>query len=170
MSDQSPLLKTPSPLAGPGINQKFLNNLNELVKLTHQGHHSDSEVYNPSDEWLIDQMPILEDLPKSEQASILLEVSELERISREANSQGKAAYKVWPEAVVRLDNGGLDFFSQLGVVRRPDLTQYFVDGFDANRDGIAFNEANQELFSEVFEYICATMRSHLSDGTTRQAL
>jgi len=166
LSDQSPRLKTPSPLTGPDINQKFLNNLNELVKLAHQGHFSDSEVYNPSDEWLISQMPILEDLPKSEQESILQEVSELERISQEANSQGKAAYKVWPEAVVRLDNGGLDFFSQLGVVRRPDLTQYFVDGFDANRDGLAFNEANQELFSEVFEYICATMRSHLSDGTT----
>ena len=30
------------------------------------------------------------------------------------------------------------FFSQLGVARRPDLTQYFVDGFTRNRDAPGF--------------------------------
>ena len=72
-------------------------------------------------------MPILDDLPQEQQEKILQEVAELEKVAEEANSVGKAATRVWPEAVVRLDNGGLDFFSQLGVVRRPDLTQYFVD-------------------------------------------
>ena len=166
MTDKSHTSQSSSRLSGPPVNPKFRSSLDELVALAHQGQSSQSEVYNPSDDWLTTRMPILDDLPQEQQAKILEEVAELEKIAEEANSVGKAATRVWPEAVVRLDNGGLDFFSQLGVVRRPDLTQYFVDGFEANRDGIAFSSENQELFSEVFEYISAAMRTHFKDADT----
>ena len=166
MTDKSHTSQSSSRLSGPPVNPKFRSSLDELVALAHQGQSSQSEVYNPSDDWLTSRMPILDDLPQEQQATILEEVAELEKIAEEANSVGKAATRVWPEAVVRLDNGGLDFFSQLGVVRRPDLTQYFVDGFEANRDGIAFSSENQELFSEVFEYISAAMRTHFKDADT----
>ena len=166
MTDKSHTSQSSSRLSGPPVNPKFRSSLDELVALAHQGQSSQSEVYNPSDDWLTTRMPILDDLPQDQQAKILEEVAELEKIAEEANSVGKAATRVWPEAVVRLDNGGLDFFSQLGVVRRPDLTQYFVDGFEANRDGIAFSSENQELFSEVFEYISAAMRTHFKDADT----
>ena len=166
MTDKSHTSQSTSRLSGPPVNPKFRSSLDELVALAHQGQSSQSEVYNPSDDWLTTRMPILDDLPQEQQAKILEEVAELEKIAEEANSVGKAATRVWPEAVVRLDNGGLDFFSQLGVVRRPDLTQYFVDGFEANRDGIAFSSENQELFSEVFEYISAAMRTHFKDADT----
>ena len=166
MTDKSNTTQSTSRLSGPPVNPTFRKALDELVALAHQGQSPQSEVYNPSDEWLTTRMPILDDLPQEQQAKILEEVAELEKISEEANAVGKAATRVWPEAVVRLDNGGLDFFSQLGVVRRPDLTQYFVDGFEANRDGIAFSSENQELFAEVFEYICAAMRSHFNDADT----
>ena len=166
MTDKSHTSQSSSRLSGPPVNPKFRSSLDELVALAHQGQSSQSEVYNPSDDWLTSRMPILDDLPQEQQATILEEVAELEKIAEEANSVGKAATRVWPEAVVRLDNGGLDFFSQLGVVRRPDLTQYFVDGFEANRDGIAFSSENQELFSEVFEYITAAMRTHFKDADT----
>jgi len=166
LTDKSHTSQSSSRLSGPPVNPKFRSSLDELVALAHQGQSSQSEVYNPSDDWLTTRMPILDDLPQEQQAKILEEVAELEKIAEEANSVGKAATRVWPEAVVRLDNGGLDFFSQLGVVRRPDLTQYFVDGFEANRDGIAFSSENQELFSEVFEYISAAMRTHFKDADT----
>ena len=166
MTDKSHTSQSSSRLSGPPVNPKFRSSLDELVALAHQGQSSQSEVYNPSDDWLTTRMPILDDLPQEQQAKILEEVAELEKIAEEANSVGKAATRVWPEAVVRLDNGGLDFFSQLGVGRRPDLTQYFVDGFEANRDGIAFSSENQELFSEVFEYISAAMRTHFKDADT----
>ena len=166
MTDKSHTSQSSSRLSGPPVNPKFRSSLDELVALAHQGQSSQSEVYNPSDDWLTTRMPILDDLPQEQQAKILEEVAELEKIAEEANSVGKAATRVWPEAVVRLDNGGLDCFSQLGVVRRPDLTQYFVDGFEANRDGIAFSSENQELFSEVFEYISAAMRTHFKDADT----
>ena len=166
MTDKSHTSQSTSRLSGPPVNPKFRSALAELVALAHQGQSQQSEVYNPSDDWLTTSMPILDDLPQEQQAKILEEVAELEKIAEEANAVGKAATRVWPEAVVRLDNGGLDFFSQLGVVRRPDLTQYFVDGFEANRDGIAFSSENQELFSEVFEYISAAMRTHFKDADT----
>ena len=46
-------------------------------------------------------------------------------------------HQAWPGVAVRLNSGGLGFFSQLGVVRRPDLTQYYVDGFTPNRDALS---------------------------------
>ena len=68
---------------------------------------------------------------------------------------------------MRLDTGGLGFFSQLGVVRRPDLTKYLVDGYDRNRDPeAAFSEANQALFAEALAYAVEYLRSHLAKGDT----
>ena len=81
-----------------------------------------------------------------------------------ANAAGRASSKVWPETVFRLDNGGLAFFSQLGVVRRPDLTQYFVEGFTRNRDALAFSEDNQRLFTQVFHQVCDKMESAFAGG------
>nr|MCS5657072.1 phosphoenolpyruvate carboxykinase (ATP) [Dehalococcoidia bacterium] len=86
--------------------------------------------------------------------------------AEEANAAGRAATRAWPEVVVRLDSGGLAFFSQLGVVRRPDLTQYFIDGFPKNRDALAFNEDSQSLFAEVFTYINRYMAEQFSAGKT----
>ena len=89
----------------------------------------------------------------------------MERASRSV-AEGKAAYKAGPDVAFRLDSGGLAFFSQLGVVRRPDLTQYFIDGFYRNRDAIAFSEQNQALFAEVFPYITKYMRDAFASGGT----
>ena len=170
MSDQSPVphqqAESSSPLTGPAINPEFARALEELVGLAQQGQQPGCEVYNPSDQWLISHMPVLQDLPQSQQEQVFQEVRELEEVARSANAEGRAASRVWPEVVVRLDNGGLDCFSQMGVVRRPDLTQYFIDGFDKNRDAEAFSEANQVLFTEVFRQICSRMKESLASGST----
>ena len=155
-----------SHLAGPPINPAFRRALDEMVQAAKSGQRSDSRLYNPSNQWLIDQMPILQDLPESSQREIFQEVQELRNTAEEANAAGRAATKVWPEVVVRLDNGGLDFFSQLGVVRRPDLTKYFVDGFNRNRDASAFDQANQDLFTEVFQVIGQRLRECFAEGET----
>ena len=53
-----------------------------------------------------------------------------------------------------------------GVVRRPDLTQYYIDGFEKNRDGLAFEEENQALFAQVFRHITSYMQECFSAGNT----
>jgi hypothetical protein len=153
-----------SPLAGPPINPQFARALDDLVGVARRGQRPDCEVFNPSDRWLIDHMPIFQELPQDRQREILQEVQELQKEAEAVNAQGRAATRVWPEAVVRLDNGGLDFFSQLGVVRRPDLTQYFIDGFRKNRDALAFSEENQALFAEVFQHITRYMERCFAAG------
>ncbi len=155
-----------SPLAGPPINPTFEKVLNELVALARQGHSPDSTYFNPSDQWLMDRMRVFQDMPESEQQRILEEARAVEQEAVELNAVGRAATKAWPDAVVRLDTGGLGFFSQLGVVRRPDLTKYFVDGYDRNRDDVAFSEENQELFAEVLGHAVDYMRSKLASGDT----
>ncbi len=151
-------------LAGPIIHPEFRQALDQLVQAAKAGQRADSELYNPPNQWLFDRMPILQDLPQGRQEEIFREVQELGSAAEEANAAGLAASKVWPEVVVRLDNGGLDFFSQLGVVRRPDLTKYFVDGFDRNRDADAFSEDNQGLFTEVFQVIARRLRESCAAG------
>ena len=155
-----------SPLAGPPINAEFENVLNELVALARQGHSPSSTYFNPSDEWLVERMRVFQDMPESEQQRILEEAKNIEQEAVELNAVGRAATKAWPDAVVRLNTGGLGFFSQLGVVRRPDLTKYFVDGYDRNRDDVAFNEENQALFAEVLHYTVEYMRAKLAAGDT----
>ena len=56
------------------------------------------------------------------------------------------------------------FFSQLGVVRRPDLTQYFIDGFSQNRDALAFSEDSQALFAEVLSVLTQKMEQLFESG------
>ena len=153
-----------SPLAGPAIVPAFEKELNELVALAKRGHRSDSRFYNPSNEWLYSQMRVLQDLPVAEREQVLTEARSVDQEAAEANAAGRAAARAWPAAVVRLDSGGLAFFSQLGVARRPDLTQYFIDGFARNRDALAFSESNQALFAEVFSHINQYMKQQLESG------
>ena len=155
-----------SPIAPPPVNPAFVTELDDLVATARQGHRPDSRFYNPPDDWLISRMPILQELSQADEKRILTEAEELKREAEQANAAGKAASRTWPHVVVRLDNGGLAFFSQLGVVRRPDLTQYFIDGFDRNRDALAFSEENQALFAKVFPYITARMKEHFGSADT----
>ena len=155
-----------SPLDGPPINPEFERELDRLVALAKQGHRPDSRLFNPPDEWILSEMPVLQDMPQAAQDKIRREAEELDRAAAEANAAGKAATRAWPEAVVRLDNGGLAFFSQLGVVRRPDLTQYFIDGFTRNRDALAFSPESQELFAEVLAHINLRLKEYLDSGET----
>ena len=156
----------PSPLAGPAIVPEFEKELDQLVALAKKGHQPTSQFYNPSNEWLISQIPILQDLSPAEQKRLLTEAKGVSEEAETANAAGRAALRAWPGVVVRLDTGGLAFFSQLGVARRPDLTQYFVDGFTRNRDALAFSEENQTLFAEVFRYINNYMERKIESGDT----
>jgi hypothetical protein len=54
--------KPRSSLAGPPINSDFVRALDELVALARQGQKSGSEVYNPSNQWLINHMPVFQNL------------------------------------------------------------------------------------------------------------
>ncbi len=155
-----------SVLAGPPVNPEFSKALDDLVAAAKVGHKSDSQFFNPSSEWLIGRMRIFQDLPEEQQRAILQEADEITSEAEALNADGKAAARAWPDVAVRLDSGGLGFFSQLGVARRPDLTQYFIDGFARNRDGLAFSEESQALFAEVFPYITAAMKKHFAAGDT----
>ena len=158
--------ESPSPLTGPAIVPAFERELDQLVALAKRGHQPASRFFNPSDEWLISQLQILQDLPLSEREELLVEAKRVGREAEAANAAGNAAPRAWPGVAVRLDTGGYGFFSQLGVVRRPDLTQYFVDGFTRNRDALAFSEEHQALFAEVFRYINDYMERHFESGET----
>ncbi len=153
-----------SPLAGPEIVPEFEAVLTRLCAVARQGQRTDSRLYNPPEEWLVGNMSIFQDLPEARQSELRSEAAALESEAAVANAAGRASTKVWPETVFRLDNGGLAFFSQLGVVRRPDLTQYFVEGFTRNRDALAFSEENQRLFVGVFEKVIAKMEAQFASG------
>tara|TARA_B100000315_G_scaffold255899_1_gene300406 strand:- start:115 stop:2319 length:2205 start_codon:yes stop_codon:yes gene_type:complete len=140
--------------------------LDRLVALARKGHKPGATFNNPSQEWLISKMNVLQDLPEGEQQGLLSEASQIDKEAAEANAAGRAAGRAWPGVVVRLDTGGYAFFSQLGVVRRPDLTQYFIDGFAKNRDGVVFSSESQTLFAEVFGYINSYMEEKLASGDT----
>ncbi len=153
-------------LAGPPINPNFVRELDELVALGRRGHRQDCSLFNPPDQTLFDGMPVFQDMPPDQQQQALQEFAQIRAEGEEANSAGRAAYRAGPRVVVRLDNGGLAYYSQLGVVRRPDLTQYFIDGFSRNRDALAFSEENQALFTEVFACINSRLKEHLDQGKT----
>ena len=155
-----------SPLEPPPINPEFADALDRLTALARRGHSPSSPYYNPPNEWLLANVPVLQDMPQETQDRILEEAAQVEREAAEANADGRAARRAWPEVAVRLDSGGLAFFSQLGVVRRPDLTQYLVDGFSRNRDAEAFSEENQALFAEVLPYITSYMERSFEVGET----
>ena len=153
-------------LAGPPIDSAFARALDELVATARQGQPKDSPFFNPSEEWLVGHMRVFQDLPTGEREQVLQEARKINQEAQEANAGGKAAQRAGPDVAVRLDSGGLGFFSQLGVARRPDLTQYFIDGFLQNRDGVAFSESNQALFAQVFPYITTAMKEHFAAGDT----
>ena len=155
-----------SPLTPPAMNPAFARALDELIALARQGHGPDSENFNPSDDWLVANMAVFQDMSEGDRDRVLEEATAIVREGKEANAGGRAAAKAWPGVAVKLDSGGVGFFSQLGVVRRPDLTQYYVDGFTPNRDALSFSEENQELFTEVFRCIVDTLRQHLGSGNT----
>ena len=158
--------KPGSSLAGPTNVSVFVKELDRLVALARKGHKPGATFNNPSQEWLISKMNVLQDLPEGEQQGLLSEASQIDKEAAEANAAGRAAGRAWPGVVVRLDTGGYAFFSQLGVVRRPDLTQYFIDGFAKNRDGVVFSPESQTLFAEVFGYINSYMEEKLASGDT----
>ena len=160
MSPQDP----PSPKTGPAIDPEFAQQLDRLATLARRGHRPGSPLNNPSDEWLVGRMRVLQDLPTEQQERLLAEAQEIAQEAEAANAEGKAAARAWPDVAVRLDTQGLGFFSQLGVVRRPDLTKYFIDGFTPNRDALAFSEDDQALFAEVFGYINSYLEQRLESG------
>ena len=109
-------------------------------------------------------MAILQDLPAEERQRLHREAERIEEGAEIANAGGKAASRAGPDIAVRLDSGGLAFFSQLGVARRPDLTQYFVDGFACNRDAVAFSESSQELFADILPYLSDYLDRRFKSG------
>ena len=151
-------------LKGPLVDRKFEAALNDLVAVARQGQPRSAEFFNPSDEWLINKMNVFQELPKDEQRKVQQEYEAIKAESAQANAEGRAARRAGPDVVFKLDTGGVAFFSQLGIARRPDLTQYFIDGFLTNRDAIAFSESNQKLFSEVLPYLTAYMQESFSRG------
>ncbi|HZP25635.1 MAG TPA: hypothetical protein VFB90_01160 [Dehalococcoidia bacterium] len=153
-------------LAAPAIVPEFEKALNELVAVAAKGHKPGSEYFNPPDSWLLQRMRLLQDLPPEQQATYIAEFERLQAEAAEANAQGKAAFRAGPDIAVRLDSGGLAFFSQLGVSRRPDLTQYFIEGFDRNRDSLAFSEENQALFADVLPLISRRLAEAFAAGDT----
>jgi hypothetical protein len=155
-----------STLDGPRAFPPFVQTLDELIAVARGGQRPDSEFFNPEDDWLVGQMRIFSQLPEEEQRRVQREYDELRQEADGLNSQGKAAHRAGPEAAVPTDVGGLAFFSQLGVARRPDLTQYFIDGFPANRDAVAFSAENQRLFAEVLPFVTARLRESFDRGDT----
>ncbi len=129
VADPKTPLATQSVLAGPKNNPQFLEALDQLVALAKRGQSPNSEVFNPSDDWLTSHMPVFQDMPQSQQEQVLKEAALITEQGREANAAGKAAARAWPGAVVRLDNGGLDFFSQLGVVQRELWSGWTTEGW-----------------------------------------
>ena len=118
-----------STLAGPVVDPEFEKALDHLVDIAKSGHKTNTEFNNPSDEWLRTNLRIFQDFSEERKSRILSEAADLSKEAERLNAEGKAAAKAWPDAGIKLDSGGFGFFSQLGVARRPDLTQYFVDGF-----------------------------------------
>ena len=155
--------KVDSVLSGPNADANLINALDALVELARKGHKPSAEFFNPSEEWVVSKMRILQDLSEEDQEKWLDEARKVEEESERLNGEGRAADRAWPEVVVRLDNGGLSFFTQLGVARRPDLTQYFVDGFTRNRDSLAVSVELQALLSEIVPYITRYMDKFNSD-------
>ena len=153
-------------LQGPPVHPGFSKALDDLIATARKGHSRGSQFFNPDSEWLKSHMRIFQDLPAQQKEQLILEADQVAQECAWLNSEGKAGIRAWPDTVVRLDSGGVGFFSQLGVARRPDLTQYFIDGFDRNRDALAFSNESQSLFTEILPYITARMKECFDSGET----
>ncbi len=137
----------------PKVNFNFSKALDELIQIAHKGQSAGSPLLNPDDAYLIDHMKLSKRLDENQYQKLLAEANEININYEKSKSTNTAAKRAGPDIVAQLETGGLGFFSQLGVARRPDLTQYFIDGFIKNRDSIAFSEENQSLFAEIIPYI-----------------
>ena len=84
-----------SPLAGPAINKSFEKELNQLVALARKGHQPGSQYLNPSDDWLIERMPILQDIPAEKREELLKEAEHINAQAAEDNEAGRAAQRAW---------------------------------------------------------------------------
>lgn len=153
-----------SSLEGPPVHGPFVKALDEMITVAKHGHRSDSEYFNPSEEWVLARMPIFSKQADDERRNMLAEYDAVHKEGEAANAQKKAARRAGPETVVQTDAGGLAFYSQLGVARRPDLTQYLIDGFPKNRDALAFSEASQKLFADVIPHIIAHLKDCFARG------
>ncbi len=151
-------------LEGPPVHPPFVRALDDLVAVAREGQRPKSEFLNPDDDWLVGHMSIFTRMPNEERERIAKEYEQLRREAQRANADGKAVRRAGPDAVFPTDTGGLAFFSQLGVARRPDLTQYFIDGFPRNRDAVAFSEDSQKLFAEILPYVTARLRERFDRG------
>ena len=60
-----------SPLSGPAIVPEFETALTRLCEIARRGQRTDSPLYNPSEEWIVERMPIFQELPEQKQAEIL---------------------------------------------------------------------------------------------------
>jgi hypothetical protein len=146
------------------VNPDFVAALDDLVAVARQGHKTTSELFNPSDEWLVQHMNIFQKLSEADRKSARNEVESIREDGAKANAEGKAAYRSGVEQVAQLDSGGLGFYSQLGVARRPDLTHYFIDGMLKNRDAIAFSVESQALFAKIIPYATRYFKASFAAG------
>jgi len=157
-------LVQPSRINAPDIVPEFRKALDVMVAMARTGQPPDSQFFNPDGDWLKARMRIFQDLPENERQEVLREIEELKNEAEAANSQGKAAMRAGPDVVFRVDNGGMACYSQLGVARRPDLTQYFIEDFNGNRDSLSFSETNQRLFAEILPYVTRYMQNAFAEG------
>ena len=68
-----------SALNGPITNQKFSTSLDELVAIAKKGHPKDSEFFNPSDQWILDQVRVFQNLPEADRNTFLEQAEELNK-------------------------------------------------------------------------------------------
>ena len=71
-------------LPGPVINPAFAQHLDRLVALAKQGQSTDSPLFNPSEQWLIDNIRVFQDLPSDERDGLMREVAEVVQEGAEA--------------------------------------------------------------------------------------
>ena len=91
----------------------FSKALDDLLDVAKAGHGTGSEFFNPGYDWLIEKMRVFQDFDSSSQKAVIKDAEQLEKESIELNNEGKAGKKVWPDVAVRLETGGLGFFSQM---------------------------------------------------------
>ena len=163
-----------SPLTPPDLVPAFARALDELIATAKQGQPQDSAFFNPDAQWLRDHMRVFQRLSAEEQAQVLQQwqqfYADYEQASAEARERGEAPPTLaaaGPEIVFELEDGTPMFFSQLGVRRRPELTQYvFHEGMLLNRDGTPISEDTQQLFAQVLPFIQRYMEAQLAAGQT----
>ena len=59
-----------------------------MVATARQGHQKTSQYFNPSSQWLIDRMPVFQDMPKADQDRILAEAGALSEEAKVALARG----------------------------------------------------------------------------------